>query len=549
MELSYARCEQILNTLPIGYYTGRRIGISLDKEEKTSFYSPLEDKIIVSYPIIAHRMGQMPENSDEEEAVRSMLYHEVSHAILTPKAMHSNDIVNIMEDERIESVLRNYYHNVDFRKQLYDLHGGHVPKATNTMKAYYNAVRFGLGTGAIQKEVNRILKQYAPMNRNTKDWEDNRIDIARYQSDINNLYHMVDKEFAKNPDAFNEPKGGGEGEMKQMDSVGNGNNNDSDKKKSKSTEQKESNGSNDSKESNGSKESNDSKESDESDDANNEQENNGKADGEPNTEDMPEKIGDAEREIQMNPEELKRMVGSCLCDKPNFSEKQQKKLTEFQKAVETIIGNFNKKNSGGSGINAYSGVFNPRAVARQDYRFFERSMSTQGNNRFGTCHLNLIIDCSGSFCYNEDLTNGILAVLTEVERKNRNFSMDVVFINHQLKVCESVRDRVMNTWGGNRIPSDMKEILLKLQKPQTCNYNIVLFDGDAMCDNTDIHGGMDGYVRRFGVFDMKQTTLITDPDNQRYLGKGFSSTKVVVTRNYTDELVKNIQNALTVAFG
>ena len=48
---------------------------------------------------------------------------------------------------------------------------------------------------------------------------------------------------------------------------------------------------------------------------------------------------------------------------------------------------------------------------------------------------------------------------------------------------------------------------------------------------------------------MKQTTLITDPDNQRYLGKGFSSTRVVVTRNYTDELVKNIQNALTVAFG
>ena len=108
MELSFARCEQILDTLPIGYYTGRRIGISLDAQEETSFYSPMEDKIIVSYPIIAHRAKQMPEGANDEEAVRSMLYHEVSHAILTPQKMRPQDDINIFEDERIESVLRNY---------------------------------------------------------------------------------------------------------------------------------------------------------------------------------------------------------------------------------------------------------------------------------------------------------------------------------------------------------------------------------------------------------------------------------------------------------
>ena len=105
MELTFAKCESIVNTLPIGFYTGRRIGITLDKETETSFYDPMEDKIVVSYPIIAHRMKAMPETSTctEEEAVRSMLYHEVSHAILTPASEMRNSFqLNTFEDERIE---------------------------------------------------------------------------------------------------------------------------------------------------------------------------------------------------------------------------------------------------------------------------------------------------------------------------------------------------------------------------------------------------------------------------------------------------------------
>ena len=59
MELTYAKCEQVLGTLPVGYQTGRRIPISLDKEAETSFYSPMEDKIVISYSIIAFRMSKL----------------------------------------------------------------------------------------------------------------------------------------------------------------------------------------------------------------------------------------------------------------------------------------------------------------------------------------------------------------------------------------------------------------------------------------------------------------------------------------------------------
>ena len=517
MELSFARCESIVNTLPIGFYTGRRINVRIDKDAETSYYDPMEDNIVVSYPIIAHRMKVMPEGScDEEEAVRSMMYHEVSHAILTPaESLQNSFAVNCMEDERIETVLRNYFHGVNFRKQLLDVHGGKIPQATDTQSAFFNAVRFGLGTGKVQKEVQRIINEFAPMNRITKRWE-RPIGAGYYEDAIKDLYKLVQKEFKDNSEEFQPKDNGGEGEPQGMDKL---------------AEKKQGSGNGKSKPSNEKGEENENDSED--------------GEGEENEESKSQNPCGAEHESPLSSEELKRMVGASLGKQSGLDEAQVEKLNEFQKTVEMIIGNFNKKNKGGSGINAYSGVFNPRAVARKDYRYFERAMTTQGNNKFGTCHLNLIIDCSGSYCDNVNVTNGILAVLSEIERKNRNFSMDVAFINHEFKLCKTVSERKMTAWGGNSIPENMKEILMKLQKPQTCNYNIILFDGDACCND---RYGRD-CKKAFGVFDMKQTTLITDPDNEEYMNPPFTSTKVVVTQNYTKELVDHIIHALTIAFG
>ena len=248
--------------------------------------------------------------------------------------------------------------------------------------------------------------------------------------------------------------------------------------------------------------------------------------------------------IAMSEKELEEVVKGALSTQPQLNPTKQKQIDEFTKTVETIISNFNKKNNGGSGINAYSGVFNPRSISRQDYRYFERSMSTQGNNKFGTCHLNLFIDCSGSMGSNERIVNAMLASLSEIERKNRNFSMDVSFINEGYHDCKSVRERRFIARGGNTIPSDMKERFIKRQLPNTCNYNVVLFDGDCFSDEWCKE---EEKLRRFGAFDYKQTTVITDPDNKN-LVKNFHASKVVVTDNYTDELIKHVTKALTIAF-
>lgn len=487
MEISVTRCKTILDTLPIGYYAGRRIETTLDEKEDTSFYSPVEDKIVVSYPIIAKRCKGMPKASTctEEEAVRSMLYHEVSHAILTPQNMEMNFQRNVFEDERIETVLSDYYHEVDFRKQLLDIHDGHAPAAVDAKSAFFNAVRFGLGTPEIKAEVERMLEKYASINRLSETFS-NGCGVYDYTQDIEDLWREINKSFAKDPIPFQPQSGEGKPQ-----------NSDSDVKTIKTLQ------------------------------------------------DENPQSGGASHHGTLSAERIKEIMQTSLNKNNNLTAREKKKIAEFQKTAELIIGNFNKKNKGGSGINAYSGVFNPRAVVRKDYRYFEKSMTTQGNNKFGTCHLNLIIDASGSFCSNENLVNGILMALTEIERKNRNFSLDVAFVNYEFHLCESIRERHLNTQGGNDLPKNLKEIMMKLQKPNTCNYTIVLFDGDALSG----HRSTGDESKLFKAFDMKQTTLITDPENEMYMQPAFTSTKVVVTHNYTKELIDHILKALTIAFG
>lgn len=512
MEITFAKCEQILDTLPIGYYAGRRIGISLLDNIETSYYSPMEDKISISYPIIHQGMEKIDEEEDVEGVVRSMMYHEVSHAILTPIRIKPYDqeemnVINIFEDERIESILRNYYYGVDFRKQLYNLNGG-IHEAKNSIGAFFNAVRFGIAPDDYLEKINCLMRRYSNMNRNADHYE-----ASNYQYDVRNLYRQIAEDFKRHPEQYQPQSGEGQDGEKENESQ------QSSQAQNMSQDAKAYNVG----------------------DASNMDEKTG----------MPKLasiIEDTEHDLHKSLEDVQNLIATGLDIKSRLKKGQQDELRDLQRTVELIISNFNKKNSGGCGINTYSGVFNPRAMSRKDYRYFERASSIQGNNRFGTCHLNLFIDCSGSFYHSESLVNGMLAILSEVERKNRNFSMDVVFCGEGVYHCKTVCERQIKCDGGNNLPDNMKEIFLQLQKPNTCNYNIVLFDGDAFSDYFE----SDKRVRCnkvFSTFDYKQTTLITDSDNERYMGNGFTTAKVVVTDHYTEELLKNVVKALTIAFG
>ena len=107
MDFTIRECEAILKTLPVGYYCGGRINVTLDKNEPTSYFRHEDNSIVISYPIISKGLEAVTDETWKETAVRSMLYHEVSHAILTPDSYMKDEesttmleVLNIFEDER-----------------------------------------------------------------------------------------------------------------------------------------------------------------------------------------------------------------------------------------------------------------------------------------------------------------------------------------------------------------------------------------------------------------------------------------------------------------
>ena len=103
--------------------------------------------------------------------------------------------------------------------------------------------------------------------------------------------------------------------------------------------------------------------------------------------------------------------------------------TEMLKA---IINTFNKKTNSGNGCTGYSGVFNPRNIRNNDYKYFDRNINAKGNNKYGKFHLNLFIDESGVlksytilyFCPDMTLRNRCISAL-RLQEKNWHLIQDL----------------------------------------------------------------------------------------------------------------------------
>ena len=480
MDITKNELQAVIKTLPIGLYLKRGLSVTVGDSD-TSYYSPPTDEIVISFPQIQTALAKVVDKS--ESVIRGVLYHEVSHAFMTPKDMNWNDVVNVFEDERMETILSNYYHDVDFKSNVYLINGldyGVVPPATDKFTAFYNLVRFRSGTPKMLKRVEKIIADYAHYNRNTDQWESHS-----YYRAIMNLYGDMTE-----PEA---PKEGGNQQFQGDVTQGDG-----DKPIEGSAEGSEGTDSNDVQEG-----------------------------GQP--------CKGASSKPPLTEKEIKAMIANIVSDKNTGN-----LITTFQ----TILDSFSKKNKGGSSIGGYSGVLNPRSANREDFKIFDRPFTQKANNQFGTCHLNLFIDCSGSFYGSQELVNQLLAALSLIEKRNPNFTLDVVFCGRGERVAQSPRERVLNCSGGNDLDNNIYDIYRSLQKPSTFNYNIVLFDGDAF---SDCYSGSD-HRKNFRAFDFNNCTIITDEQNRKHITKRVSKAKVIYTNKYTEELITNIINTLTRAF-
>ena len=168
--------EEILKSVPIAYYFGYQLDISIEKTQ-TSYIDIKNLKIVVAEDQIKF---------DDIESTRSTIYHELSHAILTPSILNSAidyyiscepmplnferlyDFINIFEDQRIESLMKCKFLKINFYKNVFKINN--TTKETelnkdltrenfpNFINYFYAVVRYGY-TGGISEGFLELINE------------------------------------------------------------------------------------------------------------------------------------------------------------------------------------------------------------------------------------------------------------------------------------------------------------------------------------------------------------------------------------------------------
>lgn len=475
MVYSKTEVEKVIKTLPISYYAFKEMSVRLTDEDRT--YINLSNFAInISYPMIRKAMEDAERKGvemDTESVCRALLYHEVSHALLTPMDMKNNPaFYNVFEDERIETILRDYYINVDFKANVKHMCGWNKPhEPRNANEAFFQTVRFRYGKPEHLKRVNQIIEQYLSINSSCV--HASGTNLSNYEKSIKALYEDIVNDFE------NEEEKEGEEEERATDESSSFGDEDSIRKW---------------------------------------------------VEDVVQRIN-----YKFGVGELK---DAYLKDKQDT---QKKFANSYYDYFYPLFYGYNKRSSGGSAFQAYSGVLNPRNAARDDYRYFDRMAQEKGNNRYGSMNLNLFIDTSGSFCDHQPQVNGLLEALERLENRFKSFTFELITCNvgEQLKRHD---ERRIGCAGGNWLDESVIPIWRKVQKLNTSNYNIVLFDGDAYTDKRILNTP----AAPMTVFDYSNVILITDPSNEEE-AKKCRRAKVVISRNYTEELERYVKRAVQFA--
>lgn len=514
---TFIEIENILKTLPVGYYIGRNVPLKLTNENG-SYYVPMDDEAYISYPMLNNVMTKIESKLNDENIerlTRTLTYHEISHAFITPKSLSMNNIVNVFEDERIESMCRNYYKGVDFKELLMlvnDWDGKTEPAHDTAFSVWYSLVRYHLGKPRFLIKVAALLKKYRKLHRFSNYWSS-----CIYKDEIMALYREVEEDFLKDElekqrKAEEEAKAADE-EEQQNDNTGMSMNAGDD---------------------------NDAEESDEM----NETEFNTVGQSEVSPEELREKQLE-EQLNEMSDEELQELFENIT----RAADEEGKKLFENsqvyvnpgvqERLANIILANKKVTKSNASAINAYSGVFDPRSVIRDDYKWFVQQ-NRQGNvKQFSKIKLNLFIDNSGSFYSNETIVNQLLFALKKLEQQEPNFTFDLITMNTRFELKKK-NERELHCDGGNDIPAYAEGIIKKVQDRQSMNYNIVLFDGDALSDPTEGRSG-----KQFKRFNMPNTVMILEDSNRKYAETYCKGIKRIYTRRYAAELIDQVCVALS----
>lgn len=463
---TYNEVNDILKTLPISYYLGRKLEVELSETSEGSYFEIMNDKIVLSYKMIVEAIGRATVTTLEND-VRNLLYHEVSHAMLTPKKLCTDAIYNIFEDERIETICKDTYMGVDFKEFVVRMNDFKGEAPESEMQFFYQIVRYRLGPAQFVDEVESIIGKFAIMTRyNDADF------VYWYMSEIRDLYRRIADYFKNTEKATLEADTTQKTQKAASSSMMTNEDDDNDENE---------------------------------DDDNDENENKAQID-----------IGQT-------------MLQRCATAFDN--ETAANDLNEILASIKSTT----KHNS--SAINSYSGVFDPRSVVRQDYKWFVQKARIGHVKMFSKIKLNLFIDCSSSFEDNDVTVNKLLKALHRFEKSNQNFSFDLISCSCGQRIREK-NDRFQKSDGGTCIDYHIFDQYKQVQQADAQNINIVLYDGDCVCS-----GNRDD-AENLRCFDNAHCILIMDSTNKQYTDRYCETAKVIISNDYTAELYKNVVNSI-----
>ena len=546
MTTTFTAIENIFNTLPISYYLGRKISVSLSTGVD-SYFDMLNDKIVIGAKDVIDAVSNIEnENIDIEEIVRGLLYHEVSHAILTPKNLFEGrnrrevDIINIVEDERIENIMKDFFMKVNFKRNIILLNNyvdGTEPK--NVRQAFYFLVRYRKGTEEQLRKLNNLLFKYNKINASHARNDSYIVD--RYSNDIIAFYEWFTKDYEKQQNNKQQNN-----QQQQQQSNSTDNNSDSNDENSSTSDSQRSNTP-----------------------TQPEHKDNDNEEGGPTiegmlTEDVQsilDSLKEAVTDTQSNSaaetaaeelaEEINSNIGSIIPDNIDISTIVNAALSEVinhyydseivSRCMKIVDSKLKKRNNQGSAVAAYSGRLSPKQVGtRDDYRWWTKQSVVGNIRRYSKLHFNLYIDNSGSFRYNSTKMNIIIRALEHVANVYPDFSFDVITLNTELVEWPNTHHE-FRCGGCNKIPKELKDVVRRHLKPQTNNYNIVLFDGDAHSGEGRCAPSENDNLR---FFDMPNTIIISDDENKGYFDRCIKGVHVVYTKNYYDTFVDHLINLL-----
>lgn len=549
MQLTKELLQHYINKVPIGYYVGRNVDVSIGDKDDT-YFDLVKGTIVISYPTIKDNARLIRTDTDAEKSVRHLIFHELSHALLTPRILHIDMVLNVFEDERIESILKNYYLDTDFKAFVKKLNGFKNQPPENEWDAWYQLVRYRRGPVYFLSRVHEIIDDYTHL-----DIAVSRIDteirssIRNYETEVNHLY----EEFVK---WYNQT-------------------NPSDLKIDKSLKDLMQNGDGDS----------------QSSDRNNQQTQGGTCLSKADDNQSNNSENGLEKALQKLLESLKDNKKDLLMEVPKVDDKankfanvnsieaidvnegdyddlytiiddsddkaggvwhrpgkdDDKAKQKADKAVFDMIDSLisllktTRKNNGSS-IAAYSGVINPRNVIRDDYKYFMQQNRKGHASVYSKMHLNMFIDCSASFKDNDEKVNTLLWALTKFERAVPDFSYDLISCGVGQKLRPKY-NRTQSSYDGTVLTDDIFDMFKKQQFTNAVNMNIVLYDGKV----NHLHKYRTTGKRiesNWEAFNNVNTVIIVDDSNEDAVNKFCPLAHKIISKDYVEELYKNTYAAL-----